>query len=77
MSKFVIKPGQSEQWADLPQHQRPHYIVEVAENGEPLNVSEFYADRANALRAARRRANGYALAPEIVIETDDSTEGTE
>lgn len=33
-----------------------YYVVELAGNGEPSNVSEAYASRSNAKRAAIRRA---------------------
>lgn len=74
MSKFVIRPAQSnkKQWAALPLGQRPHYIVEIADNGEPVSVSEFYADRGNALRAAQRRAMQYIEKPAIEIDTEES-----
>lgn len=69
--KFVIKPATSEAWADMPISQRPHYITEVADNGEIISVSEMYADRHNAYRAAHRRGVKYTITPEIEFEQEN------
>ena len=39
---------------DLAPSKRPHYVREVAANGQTVWHSEAYATRANARRAARR-----------------------
>ena len=55
--KIVVHVADTED--GLPDSSKPHYYTEVADNGEVVSTSELYANRGNALRAAKEKSRQY------------------
>lgn len=68
--KIIVKMAQIEGERDLPPSRRSWYYVEVADNGEPTATSEFYDGTANAMRAAKSKAEEFSEFTPVELEKE-------